>query len=972
MSRSAIDNAQPGSSSGSPGGQSSGGPDGTTAGGNSANPNWTITDQRNFLQASTIASLTISARAGMLSIDADPDQISRGMGTASTSSPGTASPVAATATSVPVNTGIGGLYMLQAANDEAEVDTTKPFLPFTAIPRIGSSFYLNAPEFSNKPISNAAIYLEWLLPDNFSSYYQPYGILYNENNFQVNIDLLSAQVYKNEGTYDLFDPADSTHLIELNNLDSGTFGAILDAGDQAAQAAIGIRQKEGTLRLSLLKDFGNSIYPQLIVGSLIEKSGKLTLTPEDTADLKTEIDAHPLVFTQDARIKTQLTTLANTQGVPDLQIHSAVSQGIRLHLVKQNLLVQSPAATSASTAAASSGPASSPAAALTPPAAPAAKSVFSHLGQVLTNLVRFGKVSPAAGPTAPLPGTTIQSAQLKTPLINPTVDYVLRKETENHLEMVSHLSAARIMELKAAGPVTEQQIDDAVNQTLADQQPAFQQTITTTAQDLIKILSIPPPPYTPQLKSVQLAYDSSRDFSGQYDTFYHVLPFGVSTQASLGNLFPPFSTPASKPAAVFPANGARSNAAIASAANASAASPGSAANASNASAATPVMQGELLIGLGGIDPGQQLALFFQILDGSNAEFGPPPTITWSYMSQNAWYLLPKDDLIADSTYSFQNKGIIVFDLPKDMTTGTEQHPELNLLWLMASISGAAINLPRISAILPNAVTATFSDQGNSPDHYLQPLPAGTIAKMTSKIAQVATLSQPVATAGGRCAELAPEYFTRVSERLRHKHRAVTNWDYEHLLLQQFTAVYKVKCLNNFFVNRAILDDPGKFIPGHLSLVLVPDLRNQTAAETIPLKPRVAYKTLIDAENYLSKYCPPGVQVHAVNPAFDAVKVSATVKFRTGLDNGSQLKKLNTDLIGFLAPWTVDTSADISFQTKIYASSLLDFIDKLDYVDYVTQFDMYCSNRLEPLVETAASTPFSIMVSAAKHDLTYIA
>ena len=927
-----------------------------TATGTSIGEFWTINEQRNLLQQATISALKISARTGNLILNNQPDAPIPGA--AINTNTNTSTPTQ------PLDSGIGGLSLLQAASDEGELDTTKPFLPFTATPRIGSSFYLNAPEFSNKPISNAAIYLEWLLPDNFASYYQPYGILYSDNNFQVSIDLLSAQVFKNEGVYSLFDTADSTHLISLNDLDSSTFGTILNAGDQTAQAAIGIRQKEGTLRMSLLKDFGASIYPQLIVGSLMQKSGNLTLTPEDTANLKSEIEAYPLVFTQDAKIKTQLKTLANTPNIPDQQIYSAVSQGIKLHLVKQNLTIQ---------------PAQANSAALPLSAASGNKSAVSNLIDKLSNLIMLGNFSASAGSgnsssTTPAPaygdastspagtgaapanagsasasagsanassGAASASAGSAPPAgsipaaptvqVNPTVDYVMRKETENHLELVSKLAATGIMNLRAQGPVTEQQIDDLVNQTLSQQQPAYLQALTSSAQNLIKVLSIPPPPYTPQLKSVQLAYDSSRDFSAEYDTFYHVLPFGISTQKSLDNLFPQFKGPLS----------------------------------------SSLFEGQLLIGLAGVEAPQQLALFFQILDGSNTEFGPPPTVTWSYLQKDNWKIFPNDELMADSTYSLQNKGIIIFDLPSDMDLGTEQNQELNLLWLRASITGTAINLPRIAAISPNAVTATFTDQDNSPEHYTQPLPAGTISKMLSKPAQISTLSQPVATTGARQTELAQQYFTRVSERLRHKQRAVTNWDYEHLLLQEFPSVYKVKCLNNFFVNRAIADDKGKFIPGHLSLVLIPDLRNQTAAETIPLKPRVTYKQLIDAEKYLSDYSAPQVQVHAVNAAFDVVKVKCTVKFRTGLDNGSQVKKLNADLIAYLAPWTVNTSVDISFQVKIYASSLLDFIDKRSYVDYVTGFDMYCNDSVLPLVETVASTPFSIMVSAPKHDISYI-
>ena len=41
-----------------------------------------------------------------------------------------------------------------------------------------------------------------------------------------------------------------------------------------------------------------------------------------------------------------------------------------------------------------------------------------------------------------------------------------------------------------------------------------------------------------------------------------------------------------------------------------------------------------------------------------------------------------------------------------------------------------------------------------------------------------------------------EYYRRISERLRHKNRAITSWDYEQIILENFPEVFKVKCLNS--------------------------------------------------------------------------------------------------------------------------------------------------------------------------------
>ena len=37
---------------------------------------------------------------------------------------------------------------------------------------------------------------------------------------------------------------------------------------------------------------------------------------------------------------------------------------------------------------------------------------------------------------------------------------------------------------------------------------------------------------------------------------------------------------------------------------------------------------------------------------------------------------------------------------------------------------------------------------------------------------------------------------RISERLRHKGRAITRFDYERITLEQFPEIWKVKCINH--------------------------------------------------------------------------------------------------------------------------------------------------------------------------------
>ena len=97
--------------------------------------------------------------------------------------------------------------------------------------------------------------------------------------------------------------------------------------------------------------------------------------------------------------------------------------------------------------------------------------------------------------------------------------------------------------------------------------------------------------------------------------------------------------------------------------------------------------------------------------------------------------------------------------------------------------------------------------------------------------------------------------------------------------------------------------------------------------------------MLKIEEFLKKRVSPFVHVHAKNPKFEEVKVSFNVKFYTGIDKGFYKRKLNDDLIQYLTPWAYDSNFEILFGNKIYASKIINFIEELDYVDYIRCFRM---------------------------------
>ncbi|NTW50755.1 MAG: hypothetical protein HGB19_13700, partial [Chlorobiales bacterium] len=251
------------------------------------------------------------------------------------------------------------------------------------------------------------------------------------------------------------------------------------------------------------------------------------------------------------------------------------------------------------------------------------------------------------------------------------------------------------------------------------------------------------------------------------------------------------------------------------------------------------------------------------------------------------------------------------------------------------------------------------------------LPKGSITKLVTPDAAVKKVVQPYPTFGGREKETADTFYMWVSERLRHKNRAITLWDYERLILEAFPQIYKVKCLNHTHYEPG---DGGKPIyreaaPGHVTIVTIPNLHNHNAID--PLRPYTNLGDLDLIKNFLEQHVSSFVRLHVYNPVFESIRVDFKVKFFAGTDETFYKALLQTELVNFLSPWAFGEGKDISFGGKIYKSSLIDFVEEQPYVDYVTDFKLFHKIGEEPessdTDEVSASKAISILVSAKAID-----
>ena len=379
-------------------------------------------------------------------------------------------------------------------------------------------------------------------------------------------------------------------------------------------------------------------------------------------------------------------------------------------------------------------------------------------------------------------------------------------------------------------------------------------------------------------------------------------------------------------------------------------------------------QGEFFIGVSNAEAESILSVLFQVAEGSenpaSQAFGKNDEIEWYALCNNEWKFLNDDFILSDDTNDFLRPGLIKFLLPKEITKGNTVLPK-EMYWLRARLPQniSFDSVCKFIAVIAQADEADFINNGNELSHLETALPAGSISKMLNKQSAVKGVTQPFNSFGGLPEESDQHFYIRVSERLRHKNRAVDIWDYERLVLEKFPSVYKVKCLNHTSTDFELA-------PGYVRIIPIPDIRNKNIYDI--LQPRVSKNTLSEIETYLDELHGFFVDCKAENPTFEPVKFDLHVKFYDGYDPKAYTKILNEELKKYLSPWAYDDYVEIQFGGALYKSRVIAFIEALPYVDFITLFKMY--NMFIGQInmdEIMADNSRAILTSYKEHAITTI-
>lgn len=398
-------------------------------------------------------------------------------------------------------------------------------------------------------------------------------------------------------------------------------------------------------------------------------------------------------------------------------------------------------------------------------------------------------------------------------------------------------------------------------------------------------------------------------------------------------------------------------------------------------------EGNLLIGLIDLKPPQSVSILFQVAEGSSDPDLNAQEVSWSYLSNNNWIDFETGEIISDTTNGLLTSGIITFAIPRNATNDNTKL-KAGPYWIKASVARQTAAISKAIVVMPQAVKATFDlTEAHNQDRLKHALPAETVSKLKERQAAIKKVLQPFASFGGKVEEQveAPagiegeerfnkeynEYYIRISERLRHKNRGIAIFDYERVVLQEFSDIYKVKCLNHTSIARTDpYRDASEHAPGHVKLIVLPHLRNKNAID--PARPRVSLNRLEEVKAFVQPLVSDFITLEVKNPIFEEIQVDFKVKFYPlqEANRGFYENLLNEDIKRFLSPWLYESGKDLQLGGKIHRSLILNYIEERDYVDFVVDFTMNQIIEGQPtkidIEEAIATTSSSVIVSANQH------
>lgn len=302
-------------------------------------------------------------------------------------------------------------------------------------------------------------------------------------------------------------------------------------------------------------------------------------------------------------------------------------------------------------------------------------------------------------------------------------------------------------------------------------------------------------------------------------------------------------------------------------------------------------------------------------------------VTWSYLNKdNDWCNFDRMNLYKDGTCNFTRNGVVQIYLDDNVFYKKNYLPT-DVIWLFVKVDGIDEFFKHVKNIRTQAVEVTFCEDsvGTIKDDVY--LPKGTITKLVKSIKGIKKVEQPFDGFVGVSTETKDEFYCRVSEKLHHKGKAWSCWDYERILLEKYPQLAAVKCT------------PCSSNPGTVKIVVFPNV--SLVPQDNIFRPQIDAFTQDEIERFLPTISSPFVKFTIVSPDYEMKEIRSTIVLKQEYHDDEYYRGvIREELINYLTPWLNDPM-NVSFDSIIPEEhDILFFLEKLEYVDYIKTLDIY--------------------------------
>lgn len=336
------------------------------------------------------------------------------------------------------------------------------------------------------------------------------------------------------------------------------------------------------------------------------------------------------------------------------------------------------------------------------------------------------------------------------------------------------------------------------------------------------------------------------------------------------------------------------------------------------------LQGAVFMGIEADKFPSEFSVLFQIGKNETWTHGEAPLLDWFYLSADEWRPFKVEDLLFDATFGLTRSGIISFKSPPDITKNNLVMPG-GLFWICSRTKSDAEMASVVSGIFLNAFSANAVLQEGKIHNPI--LPAGSVQSFEYNVPGILDLIQPIPSTGGRSREEKVAFYHRISESLKHKHRAVTKWDIEKILLNEFGWLGYVKVFGNFG-NENFLE------PGVIRIVGIPKIADTGSF----YQPKLNPGQIKEIEFFLKKIVNPFMLFKVINPQYEYLMIKGKLKFNAE-DSGLLIKKMYQTLLEEICPWFYEDLSGVFANREAKKSEIFNLILNRPYVKFLTGFSI---------------------------------